>query len=181
MNVDPWLDISHVAASAWSSKQIEWFGAGGFSHVDIVVPNWYCDLHGLKRGSLLGARSDAVGGQKPGVKIRPPDYETWPKRLVLRVPCAPDQALKAFTWAATQLDAPYDSFGLVSSFIFGRNWREEGSWWCSELAVRMLEKGAVIYELPVPYWKITPGDSALVCSSAKGVSVLKVGIRDLND
>lgn len=181
MSIDPWLDISHVASSGWSSLEIEWFGAGGFSHVDIVVPDWYCDTHNLSRGSLLGARSDAVGGQKPGVKIRPPDYESWPKRLVLRVPCTAEQAVKGFSWALTQLDAPYDSFGLVTSFIFGRNWREEGSWWCSEYAVRMLEKGDVIPELPVPFWKITPGDSALVCSAAKGVPVLKLGIRDLND
>ena len=179
MNADSWLDISHVANSGWSSKSIEWFGAGGFSHVDIVVPDWYCDTHNLPRGSLLGARSDSVGGRPPGVEIRPPDYEAWPKRLVLRVPCAAHQAEKGFSWAIRQLHSPYDTPGLISSFILGRNWREEGAWWCSELAVRMLEIGQIIHELPLPVWKITPGDSALVCSSAGGYPVLEQGMRKL--
>lgn len=174
--IAPYLDISHVGGSGWSSKCIEWFGAGGFSHVDIVVPDWYCDENKLPRGSLLGARSDRIGGQPAGVYIRPPDYEAWPKRLVLRVPCTTEQAEKAFRWAARQIRSPYDRFGLVSSFILGRDWREEGAWWCSELAVRMLEVGGIIPVLPVSFWKITPGDCALVCGAAKGRPVLSVGM-----
>jgi hypothetical protein len=177
--VDPWLDLSHVANSALSSRTIEWFGGGGFSHVDIVVPDWYCDAHDLPRGSLLGARSDRIGGQPAGVYIRPPGYESWPKRLVLRVPCGQNQALHAFEWAAKQIKSPYDTPGLLSSFVLGRDWREEGAWWCSELAVRMLEVGHIIQELPLPYWKITPGDSALICSAAGGSPVLSVGMEKL--
>lgn len=174
--VAPYLDISHVANSGWSSRAIEWFGAGGFSHVDIVVPDWYADERKLARGSLLGARSDRTGGQPAGVRIRAPAYESWPKWLILRVPCTPEQAEKGFRWAARQLASPYDKFGLVSSFIFGRDWREEGAWWCSELAVRMLEVAGVIDELPVRYWKITPGDCSLVCAAAGGRPILSIGM-----
>jgi hypothetical protein len=169
------IDASFVAASGWSSRAIEWWGAGGFSHVDCVLPDAYCKQQRIPLGSLLGARSDLTGGKPAGVQIRPPTYETWAKRLVLRVPCTEEQAGAWLGFLLAQVGKSYDKVGIFA-FIIGRNWREEDSWWCSELFVRSLEVAGICGELAVPFYKITPGDGALVASALGGQPVLKIGI-----
>ena len=169
------IDGSFVAASGWSSRAIEWFGAGGFSHVDCVLPESYCRQQRIPIGSLLGARSDVTGGALPGVRIRPPTYETWPKRLTLRVPCTDQQAQAWLDFLLAQVGKPYDKIGILA-FMIGRNWREENSWWCSELFVRALEVAGICGDLAVPWYKITPGDAALVASALGGQPILKLGL-----
>lgn len=170
-----YIDGSFVAAAGWSSRAIEWFGAGGFSHVDCVLPAEYCRQQRLPIGSLLGARSDVTGGSQPGVRIRPPIYETWPKRLILRVPCTDQQAKAWLDFLLQQLGKPYDKIGILA-FVIGRNWREENAWWCSELFVRSLEIAGICGDLALPFYKITPGDGALVASALGGQPILKLGI-----
>jgi hypothetical protein len=176
------VDVSLVANSGWSSKAIEWFGAGSFSHIDNVLPDWYCKQNGHRLGSLLGARSDHVGGQRPGVRIRPPDYENWPKRVILRVPCTPLAAHAWLNYGTAQLGKPYDTVGLLESFggmafrRTRRDWRDPVAWWCSELSARMGELGTIFSHLPIPVWKITPGDCALLYSAAGGEVIFTKGI-----
>lgn len=176
------VDVSLVAASAMSSRLIEWFGAGSFSHIDNVVPDWYCRENGYKLGSLLGARSDHVGGEEPGVRIRPPNYEHWPKRIVLRVPCTPLAASAWLNYGLAQLGKPYDKIGLLESFggmklkSTRRDWRDPIAWWCSELSGRMGETGTIFHHLPIPFWRLTPGDCALLYSAAGGEVILRHGM-----
>lgn len=169
------VEGSFVAASGWSSRAIEWFGAGGFSHVDCVLPKDYCLRQRIPIGSLLGARSDVIGDILEGVRIRPPTYETWSKRLVLRVPCTHTQAKTWLEFLLAQVGKPYDKIGILA-FMIGRNWREEGAWWCSELFIRSLEVAGICDELALPFYKITPGDGALVASALGGKPVLKIGL-----
>src|SRR5689334_19127873 len=108
--------LSFVAAQAFSSRLIEWFGAGGWSHVDNVLPD----------GRLLGARSDRIrlksGEVIPaGVQTRPADYETWPKRLIMEVPCTDRQAKDWLSFLMGQLRKPYDRLAIVG-FAINRNW-----------------------------------------------------------
>jgi hypothetical protein len=140
------ITLQFVGSSALSSRLIELKGGGPYSHVDIV----------LKDGTLLGARSDAVGGQPPGVRIRPPDYESWEHIARISIDSLPYQEANAYAFAQAQLGKPYDTTAIIG-FIFNRGWREDDSWICSELAIAMVEQ-AGIYNYPpaVPSNKIDP-------------------------
>lgn len=153
--------LSFVAARAFSSRLIEWFGAGGWSHVDNVLPN----------GRLLGARSDwvKVDGRPypPGVQIRPPDYERWPKRLILEIPCTDRQAKDWLSFLMGQVGKPYDHLAILA-FAIDRNWRDDDAWFCSELVVRALEVSGICPKLQASPNKISPGACMLVASTLGG-------------
>jgi len=157
-----------VQNAAASSRLIEWFGGGGFSHVDAVLPN----------GALLGARSDAIGGQDPGVRIRPPGYEAWPRLIIMRKEVPASQARAWERFLAAQVGAPYDKRGIWD-FVTGgnltdsgRDWRDPSAWFCSELWVRSLEVAGVIPLLPLSPNRITPGTAACIAGAA-GFQVIK--------
>jgi hypothetical protein len=130
------------------SNAIKHFSRGWPSHVDAV----------LDSGELLGARLDG------GVAIRPADYEKFSRRLRVFLPCSPVQEQAFYAFVRDQLGKPYD-VPAIAAFIFGRDWRSDGSWFCSELQARALE---VSKWLPNPLAnaaaEITPRDLLLVVS-----------------
>jgi len=136
-----------------SSRAIGWFGGGYYSHVDCV----------LSDGRLLGARSDAVGGQKPGVRIRQQDYEVWQRRTLIRIAVTAYQYCEWMRFLEAQLGKPYDRTAIWA-FALDRDWREQDSWICSELASRSIEM-ALGLELALPVNKIDPGACSLVASA----------------
>ena len=146
-----------------TSQIIAWAGGGdarrfGLSHVDICFPN----------GMLLGARSDAVGGVPPGVWCRPAGYEKVMGELVLELPTAAGQDGVFYDFLIHQIGKPYDKTAILG-FIFGRDWREDDSWFCSELLMAGLEKAGVCERLALPVNKISPTTAAVVCSALGGV------------
>ena len=183
MKTRAYVDVSFVAGAGPSSWAIELWGGGEFSHVDAVVPEWYCRSKGIPSGSLLGARSDEILHEAiwlpAGVQIRPPAYEVWPKRLVLRTPCTEDQAFDWWKFLESQIGRKYDTIGLLESFtsLLGhpRNWRDPSAWWCSELVGAAGEAGQ-IFQVPLPKWKLTPGDCAIAYGAAGGFPILRVGL-----
>lgn len=138
-------------------------GAGDFSHVDIV----------LKDGTLLGARSDKVGGLPAGVHVRPADYTKWSRQVFINVPCTPRQRMRALEFAVAQIGKPYDKLAIVG-FLVGRNWRDEDSWFCSELGARVGEVGGFFEEMFSPANKIAPVALSLVASAAPGRAITVV-------
>lgn len=118
------ITLQFVGSDSLSSRFIELKGGGPYSHVDIVLPD----------ETLLGARDDVVGGQPSGVHIRPAGYETWERVARVHVECTEEQAAIAYAYAKAQLGKPYDSTAILA-FIFNRDWKEEDSWFCSELAI----------------------------------------------
>lgn len=197
------VSASIVRASGLISESIGWFGADFFSHVDTVLPDTWCDAHAMKdgkpvprgtagsvpipKGSLLGARSDhhthfPDGSVMPweclpGVRIRPPGYAKWTARLIVQMPCTPEQAQKDLDFGLAQLGEPYETMGLLKTFsgLFHwqpRNWRDPSAWWCSELRMRQWEVAGIV-EVPLPFWRITPGDCALAACARQGTRIVE--------
>lgn len=147
-----------VRGTDLESKLIAFGGAGDFSHVDILLDD----------GSLLGARLEG------GVAIRPAGYEPWSKQVVIEIPCSGLAKDAALTFAHAQVGKPYDKLA-IAAFVVGRDWREEGEWFCSELGARTGEVGALWPVLYTPANKVTPVELALVCSAVPGriITVIK--------
>jgi hypothetical protein len=148
-----------VSGAGWTSRAIEWFSAGGFSHVDIVLPT----------GELLGARSDVIKRIAPGVQIRPPFYEKWKKRVVMQLVVEPAVERKFLDFALKQRFLPYDHTAIWG-FAAGRDWREPDSWFCSELVAASLEQSGAVPVLYSPANKIMPAGLATVLSAVGAVT-----------
>lgn len=154
-----YVELQFVAASGWASGAIEYFGAGGFSHVDNVVPK-----------GLLGARSDHAGGEPPGVRVRPQWYAKWRRRARMRLQCTEAQRVRWLTFLHGEIGKPYDRMAILA-FAMGRNWRTSDAWICSELAAAALEDARILPRLILTPNKITPGALALAVSAAGGLLV----------
>lgn len=166
---DQYLELQYVAAPGLESEAIELFG-GIYSHVDIVWPD----------GRLYGARSNVItvaGVKYPaGVQFRPPGYEKWDKVTRIQIPCTLEQKTRGLEWALTQKGLPYDKLAIVA-FGFGRNWRTEDAWFCSEFATRYEEISFDI-ELPLTPNKITPGASACISGALSQLASKLLGVAN---
>lgn len=152
--MNPVVRLQFVLGSGLSSRAISYFGAGGYSHVDVV----------LRDGTLLGARSDEILGIVPGVRIRPQGYEDWKKRTVMTLAVTEQQEKDFLDFVVLQIGKPYDSTAIWG-FAAGRDWREKDSWFCSELAGAATESAGIVPTLIAPTCKITPGALATVYSA----------------
>jgi hypothetical protein len=148
------LKFQFVLGRSFSSRAIAWFSAGHFSHVDLVLPD----------GRLLGARSDVILNIPPGVQIRPPNYEEWKERVVLSLEVTELQLQSVIAFNMSQLGEPYDKTAIWG-FVAGRDWREEDSWFCSELQAAAIESANIWPALYTPRNKVTPAALATVLSA----------------
>lgn len=118
-----------------------------FSHVEFVRCAGFKDVP----IDTFGAR---VSG---GVKVRPYDYCKPSKEMWFTAP----NIQHAYEWALTQVGKPYD-WRAILGFAFSRDWREEDSWFCSELVCRAFEKTPIpLLNLSVGVWRISPRDLTL--------------------
>lgn len=70
-----------------------------------------------------------------------------------------DQEAKFWNFLAAQNGKPYDWRAIVSFSLGTRDWREDDSWFCSELQARALEvAGFLTLPTDIPVWRITPRD-----------------------
>ena len=104
-------------------------------------------------GFVCGNRFFSAQGD--GVRWR--DCDPHAKLLFLTAP----KIEEAFNWATTQLGKPYD-FTALFGLALDRNWREDDSWFCSELVAAAFEAvGAPLFNLSTPVYRITPRDILL--------------------
>jgi uncharacterized protein YycO len=141
------------------------FGAGHFSHCDIVLPD----------GTLLGARSDTIGGKPPGVQIRPDDYEVWSFRVRFTTVCTDKQAADFYDFASAQVGKPYDKLAIFA-FVINRNWRDEDAWFCDELDIRCYEVSGLLPIVYTPANKITPVSAATLVSAVAQTTWQEFGL-----
>lgn len=141
------LTFQLVRGKSWTSKVIGYFGAGFYSHIDVETPQGY----------LRGARSDVIKGIPAGYRDRPQNYESWAACTRYTIDVTPDQYAKYWRFSDDQLGKPYDSRGLISAFILGRNWRDDGQWWCSE-ETAMNGEYAGLWIIPPEMTSVEPGD-----------------------
>lgn len=157
------VKLQFVCENALSSHIIAWFSQGHFSHVDAILPD--------SGGMLLGARSDAVGGQPPGVRIRTPDYVKFERKVIMTIPATAIQEKAFYDFLHRQVGKPYDTEALWA-FVVNRDWREHDSWICSEV---QSAAGEISLIFPKPLYlaanKITPVGCALAFSAVGGISV----------
>lgn len=144
------IAFSFVQSNDPIGRVIQFYERGPWSHVDCVLPD----------GSLLGARSDSVGGKPPGVQIRPPDYETWPKRDIVELAATPEQITTWLNFLKSQIGQPYATADLIMQYLTGDGGGTiDSEWWCSKLAAR---SGEASLWLPKPIGQsvntITPRD-----------------------
>lgn len=139
------------------SDAIAWFTQGALSHVDCVLPS----------GLLLGARSDSIGGQPPGVQARPAHYAKWALTVRFTIPTTAAQAEKFYKFLYDQLGKPYDH-SAIWGFVSGREWRAADSWICSELQAAAMEASGIVQPLYLNANKITPTSLALLASGISG-------------
>lgn len=121
-------------------------GGVHLSHVDAVLDD----------GSLLGARWDNPKGFGSGVRIRDAGYAKW--SYSVRIEYRGATSKQIYQWKQflfSQLDRPYDWRSIVG-FAIDRNWREEDSWFCSELVTAAGEKSGLIGELYEGVNKVDP-------------------------
>jgi len=141
------ITLQFVLGADWSSKLISWYGQGygGYSHVDAV----------LSDSTLLGARSDKVGGQPPGVQIRPPNYEKWSRRCIVTL--AGTQALQPQweTFLRSQVGLPYDKADIIG-LIIGRPLMSQGHWICSALQTAALHLVTLFPDMPETPQQVPP-------------------------
>jgi uncharacterized protein YycO len=140
-----------VRGLAWTSSVIGYFGAGYYSHIDTLT----------NHGMLRGARADEILGRAAGVEDRPMRYEKWKKCTQYSISVTNGQYDRFWNFSDKQVGKPYDKHGLVSSFVFGRQWREDDSWWCSELVASCLEHAGIV-RIPPEVRSVTPGDCAFL-------------------
>ena len=161
--MDSCLELQYVANDGLSSRAIELFGGGGYSHVDIVWPD----------GRLFGARSDLITSgaltYPRGVQFRPTAYEKWRRVTRVQIPCTLAQKQRGLEWAMKQEGLPYDRLAILA-FAFGRNWRTEDAWICSEMVHRFIEI-AFGFETVILANKVTPGTSCAVASACRGMQL----------
>lgn len=148
------IRLQFVCGTALSSEAIAWFSAGHFSHVDAVMED----------GALLGARSNKIGEVPAGVQVRSCNYAAFNTRVVFNIPAMPLQKRRFDTYLKYQIGKPYDH-QAIWAFMFGRDWREQDSWICSELQAAALEHAGVLPPLYLAANKITPVALALAISA----------------
>lgn len=156
------IRLQFVLGADWSSRLIAWYGQGygGFSHVDAVLAD----------GSLLGARSDSVGGKPPGVQVRPHAYAKWKRREVIELDCSALTANRYYTYLESQIGAGYDTADILG-LIVGQPIKTPGHWICSAVQFESGEEsGALPYMPDVEPQQITP-DSLRLMFLARGARI----------
>ena len=150
------VTIQFSTSTAFASEIIRRLSHSAFSHCDIVVPG---------EGLLGVSGPDKSIADPGGVLIRsfaPWPYLAPPKKCTL----ATDNADGVISNAKSQLGKPFDNDALyhfLSASPGDRNWREESSWFCSELIAFCLEAaGFFPYKLVAAKNRITPGDLLLM-------------------
>jgi hypothetical protein len=131
---------------------------GWCTHVEAIMPD----------GTWLGAHLDG------GVQARPAEYDkaTRTRELIIELDDAAaiyrtvvgpsfEGAFHAFLRA--QIGKPYDT-GAVIGLGVGRDWRNSGSWFCSELIAAALEACGYLPRLSAADNHISPRDLLLVLS-----------------
>lgn len=159
--MDKSIAFQLVRGLSWTSRAIGYFGAGYYSHIDAVTPQGY----------LRGARADVITprGGRPipaGFQDRPQHYERWARATRYTITVSEKQYRRYWDFSDAQLGKPYDKHGLFDTFILGRDWRDDGQWWCSEEVARNLEV-ALIIDLPAELHSVNPGDCAFIFAGLK--------------
>ena len=135
------------------SRVIGYFGAGYYSHIDVRTPQGYY------RGAFENERTVRGIWYPPGYEDRPEAYYGPALRVTdYTIDVSVGQWEEYWRASNAKLHKPYDYRGLWETFVEGRQWRDNDSWWCSEAVADNLEQGYIITDLPSVMKAVEPGD-----------------------
>jgi hypothetical protein len=155
------ITLQFAAEGGLSTRLIDFYGHGIFSHVDAVIPS---------TGELLGARFSG------GVAVRKPGYARFERTLRVNLDAEPATVDAFWSFMHDQLGKPYDP-QAIAAFVFDRDWRRPDSWDCSEMIGSALETCAwFLNPLATPANKLTPPDLLLAISVNQVVDLAKVAL-----
>lgn len=142
------ISIQFSSQHCWDSSIIRRVTWDSDSHVDLILP---------PDGLLLGARLEG------GVQIRVPKYSTFTSCTIMKIELPLHNQMQVYKAAMSQIGSPYDKFAILNFICHRtRDWRETGSWICSELIAWAFEEGGWPLLNPnVPVDHITPRDLKL--------------------
>jgi len=139
----------YLSTRTWAldSALIRWHTCCEYSHCGFYDSDRMAFYSAQLRG---GVRWRSRGG-------RGDNRETNSRVLLLSAPGA-DAAL---AWALTQQGKKYD-YSAIFGIALDRNWREEDSWYCSELVAASFEKiGQPLFNPAFQLWRVVPRDLLL--------------------
>ena len=81
------------------------------------------------------------------------------------------QQVAFWDFALNQVGKPYDTTAIWA-FALGRSrdWREDDSWFCSELISCALEQAGIIKSLYYGASKVTPAELLMICTALGAVA-----------
>jgi hypothetical protein len=149
------IDLRFVQGFGFSSWAIEDFSAGRFSHVDAIVPRGGIPDIPWMPYSLVGERSDKVGGKPPGLNARPYGYESVKKAVIFHLPSSLEQTTAFWAFLYSQEGHAYDK-PSIWAYAFNANWHRWGTYVCSAAILNALQSADRMRSLYSPFWKVTP-------------------------
>lgn len=159
--------IRVVAGDELSSRMIEGFGGGQWSHMANILAD----------RTVIDARSDRmrIDGHAidAGVQLRPAGYlDCAPRWAEFEAPPGSDEAYEVWRKAGfSQIPKDYDVTGILdfASALFTGHYRDREyapenpsaskAWFCDELAVWMARKAKLIPVPPTAIYTLTPGSA----------------------
>lgn len=144
--------LRFVSGGGYDSKIIQWHTCAKWSHVELYNP-----IAEETFGAMLS------GGVKFR-KLNDPQYKNAVDTKIFPINLSDIEYRLFSDFLDAQDGKPYDwraivSFGFGGMTFHPRNWREDDSWFCSELICRALETAGVL-KLPddIPASFVTPRD-----------------------
>jgi hypothetical protein len=154
------LTLQFSTTPLWQSGLIRLMSHSRFSHVDAIIKPGFPGIEAItpKPYGLLGASDN-------GVMIRVPNYHVFKERR--RITLETDKADAIVDALVSQLGKPFDEEALHKAIDLNwRDWRDDGSWFCSELMMWALEEAGYFddekYPPKVDKNRVTPADLLLV-------------------
>lgn len=152
------ITLRFVGGTSFVSDTIKRFEYGFWaSHVEAVMPE----------GGIISADMDK------GVARFPLDYNAgaFDQELYLTIETTQVIADKFYAFIRSQLGKPYDTKAVLGIGL-GRDWRDPGQWFCSELdASGLCECGIFPAHLADDLNHVTPRDLLLILSGRVDVSM----------
>ncbi len=123
-----------------------------YQHSPATMPYTHVDAI-LEDGTLLGARLEG------GVLVRNPGYAKFTFTRKVIIPCSAAQSALYYHYLLGQVGKPYDVEAILALAlpIVPRDWREEDSWFCSELDMAAKVKAGIITDgILIEMNRVTP-------------------------
>jgi hypothetical protein len=157
-----------------SSWLIALVSAGHFSHIDSRIPP--AGIPGIPwaPGSLVGSRSDKIGGQPPGLRCRPYGYERVLRAVYFYLPATPERETIFWNHLYSEEGYAYDKAGILS-FLFNSNLHAPGQFFCSAALLDGLEAADWLEPTYSPYWKIAPVSLTNIVSTHGAIAEVDTG------